>query len=85
MQEVWSDIMQEYANVRLADRLALWPPKKDTFDLTAARIFFEKAEHQKNVVELLKEFYPSCLVRGMNVKVYTIIFRIIRSVADPKE
>ena len=49
MQEVWSDIMQEAANVPLADRVALRPQKKDTFDLTLARIFLEKPEYQKRV------------------------------------
>ena len=55
MQEVWSDIMQA-ANVPLADRVALQPQKKDTVDLTSARIFLEKPEYQKRVVELLLEF-----------------------------
>ena len=82
MQEVWSDIMQEAANVPLADHVALRPQKKDTFDLTSARILLEKPEYQKRVVELLKEFYPNRTVEGKNVKVYTIVFSIFRSVAD---
>ena len=82
MQEVWSDIMQEAANVPFADRVALRPQKKDMFDLTPARIFLEKLEYQKRVVELLKEFYPNRTVDGKNVKVYTVVFSIIRSVAD---
>ena len=45
MQEVWLDIMEEVANVPLADRVALWPQKQDTFDLTSARIFLEKPEY----------------------------------------
>ena len=44
MQEVWSDIVQEATNVPLADRVALRPQKKDTFDLMSARIFLEKPE-----------------------------------------
>ena len=67
MQEVSSDIMQEGTNVPLADRVALRPQKKDTFDLTSAGIFLEKPEYQKGVVELLKEFYPNRTVEGKNV------------------
>ena len=81
MQEVWSDIVQEPANVPLADGVALRPQKKDALDLTSARIFLEKPEHPKRVVELLKEFYPTCTVEGKNVKGYTIVLSIIRSVA----
>ena len=34
------------------------------------------------MVELLKEFYPNRTVDGKNVRVYTIVFIIINSVAD---
>ena len=47
------------------------PQKKDMFDLTSARIFLEKPEYQKRVVELLKEFYPNRIVEGNNVKTPT--------------
>ena len=33
-------------------------------------------------MELLKEFYPHRTVERKNIKVYTIVFSIIRSVAD---
>ena len=48
----------------------------------SARIFLEKPQYQKRVVELLKEFYPNHTVERKNVKVYTIVISIIRSVAD---
>ena len=82
MQEVASDNMQEATNVPLADRVALRPQKEDTFDLTSARILFEKPEYQMRVLELLKEFYPNHTVGGKNIKVYTIACSIIRSIAD---
>ena len=34
------------------------------------------------MVELLKKFYANSTVEGKNVKVYTIVFRIIRSPGD---
>ena len=74
--------MQEAANVPLAERVALRPQKRDTFDLMSARIFLQKPEFQKRVVELLKEFHPNRTVEGKNVKVYTVVFSIIRSVVD---
>ena len=73
--------MQEVANVVLADRVAL-SQKKDTFDLTSARIFSEKPEYQKRVVELFNEFYPNSTVEGENGKEHTTLFSIIRRVAD---
>ena len=42
----------------------------------------EKPEYQKRVVELLKEFYPNRTVEGNNVKVYTFVCSIVRSVTD---
>ena len=37
------------------------------------------------MVQLLKEFHPNRAVDRKNVKVYTVVFRIIRSVADLHE
>ena len=56
--------------------------KKDTFDLTSARVFLEKTEFHKRLVEFRKEFYLNRIVEGENVKVYTMIFSIIKSVAN---
>ena len=65
----------------LAQQVALRPQSKDTFDRTSAAICLEKPEYQKGVLELLKEFCPTCTVEGKNVKVYTVVFSIIRCVA----
>ena len=81
MQQVSSD-MQEAATVPLANRFALRPQKKYTFNLTSATVLPEKTEYQNCVVELLKEFYPNHTVEGKNVKVYTFVLRRIRSVAQ---
>ena len=43
MQEVGAQLMQEAANVPLTERVALRPQKKDTFDLTSARLFIENS------------------------------------------
>ena len=46
--------MQEAANVPRTELVALRPQKKDTFDLMLARLFIEKREYQRKVVDLLK-------------------------------
>ena len=82
IHNVWSDIMQEAANAPLANRVALGPQEKCTFDHTLARIFLKTAEYEKRVVESLKEFYPNRTVKGKIFKVYIAVFSIIRSVAN---
>ena len=80
MQEVWSQLMQEAANVPLNERIALRPQKKDTFDLMSARLLIENMEYQRKVVELLKEFYPNRSVENKNLRVYTVVFSMLNGV-----
>ena len=82
MQEVWSQLMQEAANVPVTERVALRPQKKDTFDLTSARSFIENREYQRKVVELLKEFYPNLSIENRNLRVYTVVFSMLNSVVQ---
>ena len=82
MQEVWSQLMQEAANVPPIKRVALQPQKKDTFDLRSPRLLTENREYQRKVVELLKEFYPNCSVENKNLRVYTVVFSMLNSVVQ---
>ena len=82
MQEVWSQLMQEAADVPPTERVALRPQKKDTFDLTSARLFIETREYQRKVVELLKEFYPNRGVKNKILRVYTVAFSMLNSVVQ---
>ena len=74
--------MQEAADVPLTERVALRPQKKDTFDLTSARLFIENREYQRKVVELLKQFYPNRSVEDKNLRVYTVVFSMLNSVVQ---
>ena len=40
-----------------------------------------RKQSTRSVLELLKEFYPNRTDKGKNVKVYTVVFSIIKSVA----
>ena len=68
--------MREVAHVPLA----VLVPLKDTFHFTAARVFLETKQCQKHAVDLLNECYPNGTMETKNVKVYTTIFGIIKSV-----
>ena len=77
LKDAWGNLIQASQNILQADRVALRPTKKDTLDLTSARVFLDDTQYQQRVVNLLKEYYPNGRAPNGAIKVYTVMHTML--------
>ena len=81
LNDLWGDITQEANRIPVGERVAMRPTKEGSLDITAARMFLDKAEFKKALVDILETYFPDVRVGG-DIKVSTAVSALLACLSE---